>query len=404
MSFLDATGLGTFWGKLKNYFVPKTNFEAPVTGLSDILTPVNLIPNSDYSISNGWPKTINISSITTEPNINRYNRIKIYNGLYLMIANCKLENAVITISTNNIHITGTVTNTFDTYKPYLGIRTEKLFNGHITFAGKIKNNLSSLYGKCQSLTTSDIGTITVIKRENLDLEDNSYARSYLAGTGNANFAPVFALILTELTTVGSSSAVDFNVCDTVLYDGIFVDTPNFTSHDVKPSNIFMLSDYSNSVQYLRGGTSSPVGRMRVLNLGAARLGQVYLEFLMIKTFRVYMEMTYKVRIIYGHDANTYTNGIYHLDAEFVRAGSNNTNRIPSCQLVLGSDNNIYFCITSSYDIGGEIVIIPGLTYMHGYAGTGYTKFDRLTDANCVFNATLDTDGTVLKTVNFTELT
>ena len=80
MSFLDATGLGTFWGKLKNYFVSKEEATAPVTGLTDILTPVNLLPNSDFSRSGGYDSTITIDSISPNSSVPIDPTWSIYSG------------------------------------------------------------------------------------------------------------------------------------------------------------------------------------------------------------------------------------------------------------------------------------------------------------------------------------
>ena len=67
MGFLDATGLGTFWGKLKNYFIPKTSFQGPVSeDLKDIIVPINLWKNSEFinmSIERGLDFTLNFDVV-----------------------------------------------------------------------------------------------------------------------------------------------------------------------------------------------------------------------------------------------------------------------------------------------------------------------------------------------------
>ena len=105
-------------GGIKSYlessYVPLSATQAPVTGLTDILTPVNLLPNSDFSRSGGYAATQTFETLNANVNINR--------DFIFQVANTTLSNVTITVSTNSVRIQATVTAIGSSGDVYLSLR------------------------------------------------------------------------------------------------------------------------------------------------------------------------------------------------------------------------------------------------------------------------------------------
>ena len=162
MSFLDATGLGTFWAKLKNYFVPAANTVAPVTGLTDILTPENLYDNSKailfsftHLIEN--PKTFTITDATSPISDNGY----IADGISLVRAGITSASITVSFSNEVITISGTINGFAATGDRWLAITNSwsHLDTKFYTESAQLVSNSSTEYCKLQMSVNTSTSTI-----------------------------------------------------------------------------------------------------------------------------------------------------------------------------------------------------------------------------------------------------
>ena len=256
MSFLDATGLGTFWSKLKNYFVPKTNFEAPVTGLSDILTPVNLLPNSDFSRSGGYPATQTITNLTGT------NTAYIASNLAINLAGRGRFDGTVTKSVNSVRITGTLTTT-NTVGHTIGLYYVNLIKSSNTFytaaATIIDYNNNS-----GGVSLYSIGSSSAVY-DTQGKDGQTYHPVFIRKTSNPlTVTSYYPYIFYPGQETGTTINVDIEFKDMRLYEGEFKNPPYTTSLDVKPSNQFMLSDRSNASDIILK-SQNPVTRYIIRN-------------------------------------------------------------------------------------------------------------------------------------------
>lgn len=130
MSFLDATGLGTFWAKLKNYFVPTTSFHWPVSEeLTDLIVPENLVPNSlfsdkETSIISIQNKSYNGLTTTSNTNISPTT----YAAWYFVVHNIRISAATVSVVSSSLSVTFTVEEIAESGS-FVGFKTVNLVAG-----------------------------------------------------------------------------------------------------------------------------------------------------------------------------------------------------------------------------------------------------------------------------------
>ena len=129
MSFLDATGLGTFWGKLKNYFVPKTAFQNPVSeDLMDMIVPENLVPDSLFSNLNTSIMTITdktYDNLTATQNVN-ISKTALYEW-YLTVHHISISETTVSKSGDGLSVSFKLNEIGD--NALVGFRTVDLVKG-----------------------------------------------------------------------------------------------------------------------------------------------------------------------------------------------------------------------------------------------------------------------------------
>ena len=250
-------------GLCKWFAVPLSATQAPVTGLTDILTPVNLLPNSDFSRSGGYANSIHVTASNTG----------IRDGFNCYIANATGDVSV-TITTNNINITGTITPT-GTGAPYIGIRGLYLLTGLFTLSASVRNNIQNFSYQCSTLVSAVVSTVTVIERTVPEITDTEFTRGYMICNGTG-FSPTFSFRIGD-AVVDVPINVNFDIKNACAYEGEFRNPPYRSSLDVKSWNQFLLTDtYSmlrealinlnnnyrfNSYNYSQ---TMPIGRVQII--------------------------------------------------------------------------------------------------------------------------------------------
>lgn len=382
MSFLDATGLGTFWAKLKNYFLKKSDTEAPVTGLTDILTPVNLLPNSDFSRSGGYADTMTINKLTSGQNA------IIADKWFLHAFGATFENITVTRSYNKITLQFTQTsgtagdNALGLCQP--AIKTPSYFK---TLTCKTSN-----YTNVSRVKTYIGGTsqqvLIVIPNCTTGNEHVSMAISKNEGSGSYfEAADVYCQVL--------NTPVSIDISDCALYMGQFKNPPIVPSFDVNPLNQFLLTDYSNFDPIVLGsqGTTATAGRYRILNLGRLSNRTAHYKFTLIKGFSTYIHIMYPVELYYVADtslSDLSQTGKYNamLKCNMVRASTSYSNRISHFSITCDTTTNtLYLNIHISYPLGGNLRLYPdmaGEDIINAWDGTVNT-----TDTEIVKTAVTD---------------
>ena len=231
MSFLDATGLGTFWGKLKNYFVSKEEATAPVTGLTDILTPVNLLPNSDFSRSGGYSSTMTWESVLLGNGRDYF----FTNECLFRAYGTSLTNLTVTRAVNSLRFQAT-----GTQITAIGIgqgfycKANKIYTLIGKYAGTFNGTARiAMSGSPEIIYYSEDGTVAVFY----------YTTNYTTRISLYLDAP-------------GTGDIDITWSDIALYEGEFKNPPFTTSLDVKPSNQFLLNQNSQTFYYLNQGVPS----------------------------------------------------------------------------------------------------------------------------------------------------
>ena len=236
MSFLDATGLGTFWGKLKNYFVPKSDTEAPVTGLTDMLTPVNLSTNSNFSRSNGMPITTTFETLGTtnvaEHKIDYNHFASSYNGTF--------NNVTITRRNGKLTVTATPVTVTDSNNDVILIiydyKTTILNKHTYTTCVKWSNASGSAY-----MADTLFGGSTTYTEIYHDIRENDSVRVIMVNTSNPdnNLENVNTQVASirfkpDMLNVEGSITIEA----TAMYEGSYKNPPFLNSPDVEIRNPF----------------------------------------------------------------------------------------------------------------------------------------------------------------------
>lgn len=226
MSFLDQTGLGTFWAKLKNYFVHKVDTEAPVTGLTDILTPVNLMPNSDFSRSG------NIASPITIGQSSELVQQTIAHGVSIIFqfgTTGRFSNVTVTRSSNNITVSGTAS----------GAQYFYFLCG--TPIAKEMNKVFTIGAKITSATN-----ITSVNSQGTNIGSKTYIyKKFLTDNELGNTVSVFSTLASQgayspcVIDVGDGE-FSVTISGFFLYEGEFKDPPLKESLDAWNNKQFPL--------------------------------------------------------------------------------------------------------------------------------------------------------------------
>ena len=251
MSFLDATGLGTFWAKLKNYFVPATKFQGPVSeDLKDMLTPENMLPNCDFSRNGAYKTTFN-----TVPPINNswylFRQSWDVNRLNNADNNsCTVTNFTISPAKNSLAISFDKTQgTF-----YFLIRNNNTFiyNDEIyTFMGDV------FFGSTNYNNNIKVSFSTAVSNDTIHFSDDpthkvNVLQSKYNGTANFKIV-IYTGTDPEDEHLLDAGHVSIVIKNLALYKGEFKDCPIKLSPDTEAGNQFGLKNVYDNVFYNASG-------------------------------------------------------------------------------------------------------------------------------------------------------
>lgn len=243
MSFLDQTGLGTFWAKLKNYFVPKSDTDRPVSkNLINLVTPINLFDNTNFSRSS-------LSSTVTAASLSHTQRIKIAEGWYLESLGGTWTDITVTIGTNAIvTVTGTLSS-IDSGTTYIALQVEKYqiaIPSHqpLTFSYDITDMVNCIAGLSSSGTHS-----TIIQK----LDGVRYTAVYSYSVSDSRNVRMGGEVPTDTAVTGTT--ISYKLCDPMYYKGSYEHPPYFRSITNESSLPLAVTNKFSSEQFSRYVTS-----------------------------------------------------------------------------------------------------------------------------------------------------
>jgi hypothetical protein len=241
MSFLDATGLGTFWAKLKS------TFQGPVSEIyKDALTPINLLANSDFSRNGGYANTTTIDlplnnthyKLRQSWSINRINNAS-HNS-------CTITNLTVTFSSNSLNIQFDKTQgTF-----YLFIQNDNssvLQNQIYTFLADVVFGSDNYNNSVQVIPGTGSTSEDVYKNNETDHKISVTKNTY-AGTVHYQLA-IQTGKAPEDEHLLDAGHVNITIKNPALYKGEYKDAPVSTSLDVKGNNQFRLKNVYDDLFY-----------------------------------------------------------------------------------------------------------------------------------------------------------
>jgi hypothetical protein len=198
-----------------------------VKGFTDILTPVNLVPNCDFSRGGGfWPSTFNVSTYTSQFNIR--DEWKLQTGIELNISNITitLNVNVVTIS---FHVDSATGNTN---------------NSQVRLC-----TTSNIVKKDHLYTCSCKYTVNTLGLEVAPYTSGSsvnYYRSSYDGKSKVQIyrtvADTYLVLSCMIPTDVVGKDIEITISDICLYEGMFCDPPYKVSLDSLPSTPFMIPE------------------------------------------------------------------------------------------------------------------------------------------------------------------
>ena len=276
MSFLDATGLGTFWGKLKNYFVPKSDTDRPVSkNLMNLVTPINLFNNTNFSRSS-------LSSTVTADSLSHTQRIKIAEGWYLEALGGTWTDITVTIGSNSlVTVTGTLSS-IDSETTYIALQVEKYqinipSNQQLTFSYDITDTVNCIAGLSSSGTHS-----TIIQKLNGVRYTAVYSYSV---SGNRNVR-MGGQVPTDTAVTGT--IISYTFSDPMYYKGSYEHPPYFRSITNESSLPLAVTDKFPSEQFSRYVTA--VSRTNNVYFRLCKLPKYSYDELLQNTTGDYMKL------------------------------------------------------------------------------------------------------------------
>ena len=383
MSFLDQTGLGTFWAKLKSFFIPK-------------LAPINILRNA-YKFEDLQNRTK--TNITIDNNETYVIGSSTVGGIYV---NCTVSaTGSVTLSNGEITLDFTTNSTPDT-EYAIGIRMTRqpiVFNKTFTAHVKIKNTSSNILNPRTSIGTTR-SEIT-----------NTYSENEAIWVGHATAGNVFTA---NVHVNPGSNRIQVTFYDMGVYEGEFADAiPHTIGLDA--SNIPLITDgdipqcsYNNNI-FLYGTAANTItnnARYKLFKLGKWASGCYGCGHLIItKSFSNSTQEIYHIE--YYVEAGTTKGQFYGKLSIQVITSKSSGYQFNSASLVYdSSDEGVYLDVTmSGTKPSGTILINPvyviwgGIDYNYKLA---QLKKDCFTHLGLLGTAD-DPNETVVTTANTTKL-
>ena len=392
MSFLDQTGLGTFWAKLKNYFVSKAEASAPVTGLTDILTPVNLVPNSNFMRGlAGASATMNIGTIPSGTSV------AICDQWNFRVTQASLSNVIVTRTMSELNGSHSMRIQADV----ASIGSGDIYAGVLENARMLEPNGKSytLYANYTNNSSSGINIGMIMNGSRTTVESNDHLAILRTANGSNRLNP-----LLQITGLSVGAHIDITLYDIYVYEGEFRNPPFTNSLDAQPANQFLLVDHSNFYIQRTLGTLNYVGRQRLLYLGKMSQRSTWFEGILHKSWssEYWLAYYFKIIIYSGTITSTSASAITTMRPVFefksIGKASDATEKVPSAQLTYDSDLNLYLSLTTNTKLNSNFLLVP-ITWINFYNPVSSVPFYNI---NALENGVNTTD-TVLKSVDTTAM-
>lgn len=203
---------------------------ALVKGMTDILTPINILPNSDFSRDGGYASTQTWAA-PASGNSN-YNYVAYNVSIIFYIGT--FTNVTVTRSKNSIRVSGTYSGSNNNLRVnFNNVGLHKYVNFY-TITSKVIDNLGNISGIAAYVQTDGI-----IVHQRFDKVNNTYYPLMIESTTTEGAQNVR---LASINFSGASGSFDFTISDCRIYQGQFCNPPIIDSLDVMPGHQFILKE------------------------------------------------------------------------------------------------------------------------------------------------------------------
>lgn len=194
-------------------------------GSTDLLQPINILPNSDFSRSDGYPSTINIGDVNSDSSQTPF---VVADGIQVLVSYASVKNLTVTRTTNSLRIQGIASSKTSAS----GIR--------INFTGTFeKDTLYTFGGSAVSNNSKPLSMNSFFQNDGSTYyRKQDLNRIVAIQTTTTNAAQGLRTVVVGLPSIGDS--FDFTVSDCFCYKGAYTNPPIYKSLDVLPSNQFAL--------------------------------------------------------------------------------------------------------------------------------------------------------------------
>lgn len=349
MSFLDQTGLGTFWAKLKNYFVSKAEASTPVTGLTDILTPRNILNNS--TLTRNYPS---IKNPLTIDSITPGGSPDICPGWQLRVQNATLNNVTITRSENSIRIQGTATNASSNHVNVLLVSTINF----ITFGKTYTIGSSENTCTATSFTFGAYLDGQIIYNRTSTINSDPSPIVHIKLSSGAPICPAMCSIY-DINSNNPTGTIDITFKNVFAYEGSYKNPPYFRSLDTEKWNQFQIQGTTLS-RWTWKPTAADI-RYRVFRILADWSQVYYAEFYIGKNWNSNTGGIYKICLSFGGGSSSMLDPYAAIKCNMVSKIAASSTEVYIKKVCITKDPStsyIYFSIVSNKAINDDFSIIP----------------------------------------------
>lgn len=196
-----------------------------VKGSTDLLQPINLLPNSDFSRSGGYPSTINIGDVNSDSSQTPFD---VADGIQVLVSYLSVKNLTVTRTINSLRIQGVA----NSKTSASGIR--------INFTGTFeKDTLYTFGGSAVSNNSKPLSMTAFFQNDgSVYYRKQDLNRIVTIETTTSNASQGLRSVVVGAPPIGDS--FDFTVSDCFCYKGAYTNPPIYKSLDVQSYNKFAL--------------------------------------------------------------------------------------------------------------------------------------------------------------------
>lgn len=252
-----------------------------VRGMTDILTPINLLPNSNFSRTGGVSTSGTFSTMSAGSDYKICERVTLYEPT--TTGRGTLSNITYSINNGVLTISGTCSAANGI--TYLWVKNR------ISLKPGIYSTGYDVSGKSSTINVSHSGYPDNMIRIYANDADKTQEAYQLRDVTSLTANNTFTVVQTYINASNTSVNFTFKISNWYVYEGAFCNPPITVSLDVKPSNQFLCTDCSNL--YLLTNYNPLRTTARINRAGWVRLLRFYApeatineywELLMCKTY------------------------------------------------------------------------------------------------------------------------